>query len=91
MMGIFAPVVTEVCLTNPWTGLFSGEDLSIPGGVKPKRMDTHTHNMKHKVHLLIQYSILHQGLCVCGGGLGSPTSHHTRKSIKLLSATLLYS
>lgn len=35
MMGIFAPVVTEVCLTNPWTGLFSGEDLSIPGGVKP--------------------------------------------------------
>lgn len=36
MMGIFAPVVTDVCLTNPWTGLFSGEDLSIPGGVKPK-------------------------------------------------------
>lgn len=36
MMGIFAPVVTEVCRTNPWTGLFSGEDLSIPGGVKPK-------------------------------------------------------
>lgn len=35
MIGIFAPVVTEVCLTNPWTGLFSGEDLSIPGGVKP--------------------------------------------------------
>lgn len=43
MMGIFAPVVTEVCLTNPWTGLFSGEDLSIPGGVKPKW----THNIKH--------------------------------------------
>lgn len=40
MMGIFAPVVTDVCRTSPWTGLFSGEDLSIPGGVKPKR----THN-----------------------------------------------
>lgn len=35
MMGMFAPVVTEVCLTNPCTGLFSGDDLSIPGGVKP--------------------------------------------------------
>lgn len=44
MMGIFAPVVTEVCLTNPWTGLFSGEDLSIPGGVKPKWTHTHTVN-----------------------------------------------
>lgn len=36
MMGMFAPVVTEVCLTNPCTGLFSGDDLSIPGGVKPE-------------------------------------------------------
>lgn len=35
MMGMFAPVMTEVCLTNPCTGLFSGDDLSIPGGVKP--------------------------------------------------------
>lgn len=35
MMGMFAPVVTDVCRTNPWTGLFSGDDLSIPGGVKP--------------------------------------------------------
>lgn len=43
MMGIFAPVVTDVCLTNPWTGLFSGEDLSIPGGVKPAR----THIVKN--------------------------------------------
>lgn len=43
MMGMFAPVVTEVCLTKPWTGLFSGEDLSIPGGVKPEWAGTRTH------------------------------------------------
>lgn len=47
MMGILAPVVTEVCLANPWTGLFSGEDLSIPGGVKPEW----THN---------KYLVFHQ-------------------------------
>lgn len=40
MMGMFAPVVTDVCLTNPCTGLFSGDDLSIPGGVKPERAHT---------------------------------------------------
>lgn len=43
MMGMFAPVVTEVCLTNPCTGLFSGDDLSIPGGVKPKQAQKQKH------------------------------------------------
>lgn len=57
MMGIFAPVVTDVCLTNPWTGLFSGEDLSIPGGVKPKWTQTW-----QKAYLLMHYSIFHQRL-----------------------------
>ena len=35
MMGMFDPVVTDACRTKPCTGLLSGEDLSIPGGVKP--------------------------------------------------------
>lgn len=40
MMGMLAPVVMEGCRTNPWTGLFSGEDLSMPGGVKPNGQQT---------------------------------------------------
>lgn len=34
-MGMLAPVVTEAWRTKPCTGLLSGDDLSIPGGVKP--------------------------------------------------------
>ena len=37
MMGMLAPVEMEICRTIPWTGLFSAEDLSIPGGVKPEQ------------------------------------------------------
>ncbi len=35
MMGMFAPVVMDTCRTNPCTGLFSGDERSMPGGVKP--------------------------------------------------------
>lgn len=35
MMGMLEPVVTEAWRTKPCTGLLSGDDLSIPGGVKP--------------------------------------------------------
>lgn len=35
MMGMLDPVVTDACRTKPCTGLLSGDDLSIPGGVKP--------------------------------------------------------
>lgn len=35
MMGMLDPVVTEAWRTKPCTGLLSGDDLSIPGGVKP--------------------------------------------------------
>lgn len=34
-MGMLEPVVTEAWRTKPCTGLLSGDDLSIPGGVKP--------------------------------------------------------
>lgn len=34
---MLAPVVMEGWRNKPWTGLLSGDDLSIPGGVKPKR------------------------------------------------------
>lgn len=37
MIGMFDPVVTDACRTKPCTGLLSGDDLSIPGGVKPGR------------------------------------------------------
>lgn len=40
MMGMLDPVVTEAWRTKPCTGLLSGDDLSIPGGVKPE------HNIK---------------------------------------------
>lgn len=36
MIGMLEPVVTDTCRTNPCTGLLSGDDLSIPGGVKPE-------------------------------------------------------
>lgn len=36
-MGMLDPVVTEACRTKPCTGLLSGDDLSIPGGVKPEQ------------------------------------------------------
>lgn len=36
MMGMLAPVVTDAWRTKPCTGLLSGDDLSIPGGVKPE-------------------------------------------------------
>lgn len=36
MIGMFDPVVTEAWRTKPCTGLLSGDDLSIPGGVKPE-------------------------------------------------------
>ena len=36
MMGMLDPVVTEAWRTKPCTGLLSGDDLSIPGGVKPE-------------------------------------------------------
>ena len=42
MMGMLDPVVTEACRTKPCTGLLSGDDLSIPGGVKPEKK-THIH------------------------------------------------
>lgn len=35
IMGMLDPVVTEAWRTKPCTGLLSGDDLSIPGGVKP--------------------------------------------------------
>lgn len=35
MIGMLDPVVTDACRTKPCTGLLSGDDLSIPGGVKP--------------------------------------------------------
>jgi len=35
MMGMLAPVVTEAWRTRPCTGLLSGDNRSIPGGVKP--------------------------------------------------------
>jgi len=34
---MLAPVVMEGWRKRPCTGLLSGDDLSIPGGVKPKR------------------------------------------------------
>lgn len=37
MMGMLDPVVTEAWRTKPCTGLLSGDDLSIPGGVKPEQ------------------------------------------------------
>lgn len=37
MIGMFDPVVMDACRTKPCTGLLSGDDLSIPGGVKPGR------------------------------------------------------
>jgi hypothetical protein len=44
MMGMLAPVEMEICRTIPWTGLFSAEDLSIPGGVKPEAIGNSTQN-----------------------------------------------
>lgn len=51
MMGMFDPVVTDACLTKPCTGLLSGDDLSIPGGVKPGRK-------REKENIIIYYCIL---------------------------------
>lgn len=36
IMGMLDPVVTEAWRTKLCTGLLSGDDLSIPGGVKPE-------------------------------------------------------
>lgn len=38
-MGMLEPVVTEAWRTKPCTGLLSGDDLSIPGGVKPEQQN----------------------------------------------------
>lgn len=43
MMGMLDPVVTDACRTKPCTGLLSGDDLSIPGGVKPTRHKKQAH------------------------------------------------
>lgn len=39
MMGMLTPVVIDGWRNIPCTGLLSGEDLSIPGGVKPSRKE----------------------------------------------------
>lgn len=51
-MGMLDPVVTEACRTKPCTGLLSGDDLSIPGGVKPE------HHKKIQIDKMYLFSII---------------------------------
>lgn len=60
MMGMLEPVVTEAWRTKPCTGLLSGDDLSIPGGVKPAKdistfVEISGKNTKDIIHLLPQW------------------------------------
>ena len=58
MMGMLAPVEMEICRTIPWTGLFSAEDLSIPGGVKPERMGNSIQNSETSSKTNIERAVL---------------------------------
>lgn len=59
MMGMLDPVVTDAWRTKPCTGLLSGDDLSIPGGVKPLHIRKQRHRLNtsaDKTVLWIKYS-----------------------------------
>lgn len=59
MMGMLDPVVTDAWRTKPCTGLLSGDDLSIPGGVKPLHIRKQRHRLNtsaDKTALWIKYS-----------------------------------
>lgn len=47
MMGMLTPVVMDGWRNIPCTGLLSGDDLSIPGGVKPSEKEKEEINIKH--------------------------------------------
>jgi len=59
MMGMLDPVVTDAWRTKPCTGLLSGDDLSIPGGVKPLHIQKQRHRLNtsaDKTALWIKYA-----------------------------------
>lgn len=49
IIGMLAPVVIEGWRNRPWTGLLSGDDLSIPGGVNPKEGMSDSYRLNFKL------------------------------------------